>query len=184
MAVKNKIEKIENVKCYWITGLSATGKTTLSKLLVESFRNSGEKVIHLDGDELRQVLSDEAYTREERIALGMRYSRLCRLLISQEVSVVVSVIGLFKELHKWNRENIPNYVEIFLDTPLDELKKRDPKGLYKKYAAAEIQNMAGLDLKVDFPENPDVHLQWSNKKTIDDLFQELLNNIKQIVKEK
>jgi|APSaa5957512535_1039671.scaffolds.fasta_scaffold17572_2 cytidine diphosphoramidate kinase len=177
MAVKNKIEKIENVKCYWITGLSATGKTTLSKLLVESFRNSGEKVIHLDGDELRQVLSDEAYTREERIALGMRYSRLCRLLISQEVSVVVSVIGLFKELHKWNRENIPNYIEIFIDTPLDELKRRDPKGLYEKYEYGEINNVAGMDLKVDYPVNPDVHIEWLNDKTINSMFQELLDNI-------
>jgi len=51
-------------KCYWVTGLSATGKTTLSKLLVDNFRASGRVVVHLDGDELRQVLSDEAYTRE------------------------------------------------------------------------------------------------------------------------
>ena len=171
-------------KCYWITGLSATGKTTLSKLLVDHFRLSGRQVILLDGDELRQVFNHKAYTKEERIIISMRYSRLCQLISSQGIDVVIAVISLFKEIQEWNRENIPNYVEIFLDTPLDELKKRDPKGLYKKYAAAEIQNMAGLDLKVDFPESPDVHLQWSNKKTIDDLFQELLNNIKQIVKEK
>ena len=170
--------------CYWITGLSAAGKTTLSSLLVTHLRESGETVVHLDGDILRRVFSFDAYAREARIINGMRYSKLCKLLSSQGVIVVIAVIGLFKELHEWNRKNIPNYVEIFLDTPLDELKKRDPKGLYKKYAAGEIQNMAGLDLKVDFPESPDVHLQWSNKKTIDDLFQELLNNIKQIVKEK
>ena len=60
-------------KCYWITGLSATGKTTLSKLLVEHFRSLGRTVVHLDGDEMRQILSDQAYTRQDRIALGMRY---------------------------------------------------------------------------------------------------------------
>ncbi len=136
-------------KCYWITGLSATGKTTLSKLLVDSFRASGKVVVHLDGDELRQVLSDEAYTREERIALGMRYSRLCRLLINQGIDVVISVIGLFKELHRWNKENIPNYIEIFIDTPLEELKKRDPKDIYKRFTSGKIKNVAGLDLKVD-----------------------------------
>ena len=59
-------------KCYWITGLSASGKTTLSTLLTDHFRHSGRKVILFDGDELRRVLADEAYTREERIALGMR----------------------------------------------------------------------------------------------------------------
>jgi adenylylsulfate kinase len=165
-------------KCYWITGLSATGKTTLSKLLVDSFRASGKVVVHLDGDELRQVLSDEAYTREERIALGMRYSKLCRLLINQGIDVVISVIGLFKELHRWNKENIPNYIEIFIDTPLEELKKRDPKDIYKRFASGEIKNVAGLDLKVDFPVNPDVCLKWSSSKTIDSMFQELLDNIK------
>ena len=165
-------------KCYWITGLSATGKTTLSKLLVDSFRASGKVVVHLDGDELRQVLSDEAYTREERIALGMRYSRLCRLLINQGIDVVISVIGLFKELHRWNKENIPNYIEIFIDTPLEELKKRDPKDIYKRFTSGKIKNVAGLDLKVDFPVNPDVCLKWSSSKTIDSMFQELLDNIK------
>ncbi len=165
-------------KCYWITGLSASGKTTLSTLLVEYIRSTGRQVIQLDGDELRQVLADEAYTREERIALSMRYSRLCRLLSSQGIDVVIAVIGLFKEIHEWNRENIPNYVEVFIDTPLDELKKRDPKGIYKRFESGEIKNVAGVDLKVDFPVNPDVHLKWSSNKTIDSMFQELLDNIK------
>ncbi|MBD62513.1 MAG: adenylyl-sulfate kinase [Gammaproteobacteria bacterium] len=171
-------------KCYWITGLSASGKTTLSKLLVDNFRLSGRQVILLDGDELRQVLNHKAYTNEERIIIVMKYSRLCKLISSQGVDVVIAVIGLFKEIHDWNRENIPNYIEIFIDTPLHELKRRDPKGLYKKYAAGEIQNVAGLDLEVNFPENPNVYLKWSNKKTIDSMFQELLDNLNQIEKEK
>ncbi len=164
-------------KCYWMTGLSATGKTTLSKLLVEYIRSTGRQVIKLDGDELRRILADKSYTREERIALAMRYSRLCQLLSSQGIDVVIAVIGLFKEIHTWNRENIPNYIEIFIDTPLDELKRRDPKNIYKRHESGEINNVAGLDLKVDIPANPDVHLKWSDKKTIDSMFQELLDNI-------
>jgi adenylylsulfate kinase len=170
-------------KCYWITGLSASGKTTLSKLLVDHYRLSGRQVILLDGDELRQVFNDKAYIKEERIIIGMKYSRLCQLISSQGVDVVIAVIGLFKEIHDWNRKNIPNYIEIFIDTPLHELKRRDPKGLYKQYAAGEIHNIAGLDLEVDFPENPDVYLKWSNKKTVNTIFQELLNKLNQTVKE-
>ena len=132
-------------KCYWITGLSATGKTTLSTLLVDYMRNSDKVIIHLDGDELRQVFANETYTREERIALGMCFSRLCQLLVSQGVDVVIATIGLFKEIHKWNRENIPGYVEILIDTPIDELKRRDPKGIYKKYESGEINCVAGMD---------------------------------------
>ena len=70
-SIKSKFLSLN--KCYWITGLSATGKTTLSKLLVEHFRSLGRTVVHLDGDEMRQILSDQAYTRQDRIALGMRY---------------------------------------------------------------------------------------------------------------
>ncbi|WPE17749.1 adenylyl-sulfate kinase [Candidatus Thioglobus autotrophicus] len=165
-------------KCFWITGLSATGKTTLSTLLVEHMRLSGKKVILLDGDELRQVLSENAYTREERISLGMRYSRLCKLLSSQGVDVVIAVIGLFKELHEWNRENIPNYVEVFIDTPLAELRRRDPKDLYKNVDSGRIQNVVGIDLEVDFPYKPDIYLKWLHGKSIDSMFEELLNNIK------
>jgi adenylylsulfate kinase len=164
-------------KCYWITGLSASGKTTLSTLLVDYFRSTRRKVILLDGDELRQVLADEAYTREERIALGMRYSRLCQLIVSQDVDVIIAVIGLFKEIHEWNRGNIPGYTEIFIDVPLDELKMRDPKGLYLKYKNGEINNVAGMDLKVDYPENPDIYLKWTNGRTIEDMFRELKQNI-------
>ena len=170
-------------KCYWITGLSATGKTTYSNLLVNHFRSAGKQVIQLDGDELRQVFAAESYTREERIALGMRYARLCHLLSSQGVDVVIAVIGLFKEIHKWNRENIPNYIEIFIDTPLDELIRRDPKDLYKRYLSGEINNIAGMDLKIDYPEDPDIHIKWSNGRSVKSMFDELLRKCINTVKE-
>jgi cytidine diphosphoramidate kinase len=162
-------------KCYWVTGLSATGKTTLSSLLVSHLRDSGKTVVHLDGDELRQVLADEAYTREERIALAMRYARLCRLLSEQNIDIVIAVIGMFKELHTWNRKNIKNYEEIFIDTPLSELKKRDPKNMYKNFDLGLLKNVAGVDLKIDIPSNPDIHLKWSKKSTIKSMFAELVN---------
>jgi len=164
-------------KCYWVTGLSATGKTTLSSLLVTHLRGQGKTVINLDGDELRQVLADETYTREERIALAMRYARLCKLLSEQGVDVVIAVIGLFKEIHKWNRENITNYIEIFIDTPLSELKKRDPKKLYRDVELGVIKNVAGIDLKIDIPYSPDIHLKWSEKSTVDSMYNELVKSI-------
>jgi cytidine diphosphoramidate kinase len=104
----------------------------------------------------------------------MRYSRLCQLLSNQGFDVVIAVIGLFKEIHIWNRENISNYIEIFIDTPLDELKRRDPKGLYKMCGSGKIKNVAGMDLRIDFPVNPNIHIKWSDKKTIDSMFNELL----------
>ena len=159
-------------KCYWVTGLSATGKTTLSNLMVKHLRLAGNQVIHFDGDDLRQVLADEAYTREERIALGMRYSRLCQLIVEQDINVVISVIGLFRELHEWNRKNIQNYIEIFIDTPLIVFYS-----LLNSPNLGEIKNVAGMDLDVDFPVNPDIHIKWSKNKTIDSMYKELHEGI-------
>jgi len=167
-----------SAKCYWITGLSGTGKTTLSTFLVENLRSSGRQVIHLDGDELRTVFASFAYTKKERLELGFKYSRLCKLLTDQGCDVVIGVIGLFKELHSWNRHNIANYIEIFIDTPLAELKKRDSKGLY---SGAKL-NVAGLDLKVDLPASPDVQLVWEPGKIPNIMQVELLTRLKELKK--
>jgi len=172
-----KINTTKKPKCYWITGLSAAGKTTLSKKLVKHLRDEGDTVVHLDGDVLRDILSVETYTRKERVKLGLTYSKLCKFLLSENISVVIGVIGLFKEIHQWNRDNIEGYIEIFLDTPMSELKSRDPKGLYQKFDSNLIKNVAGLDLSVDFPINPDISLKWSKGKDEYSMFDELLINL-------
>ena len=164
-------------KCYWITGLSGTGKTTLATFLTEYIRTTGRSVVQLDGDELREVMATNAYTREERLVIGMRYSRLCRLLVNQGIDVVIGVIGLFKELHAWIRENISEYIEIFVDTPMDELKRRDPKGIYAKVLSGEISNVAGVDMKIDKPDNPHVCIRWKDGKNVDVMCNELLEKI-------
>ena len=102
-------------------------KTTISKLLVENLRSRGEKVIHLDGDELREVLSNDIFTPKDRLKTALKYSKLCSIIVKQNVNIVISVIGLFKEVHKWNREYIPGYIEIFIDVPMEELLERDLK---------------------------------------------------------
>ena len=107
-------------------------------------------MIYLDGDDLRQVLADQTYTRKERIALAMRYARLCKLLSEQGIDVVIAVIGMFKEVYKWNRENIVNYIEIFIDTPLSEFKKRDPKKLYRDVELGVIKMLLVLICKLIF----------------------------------
>jgi len=160
-------------KCYWITGLSASGKTTMANSLVDFLRSQGEKVILLDGDELRYVLSVDTYSREERIMNGMRYSRLCRLLVSQDVSVIIAVIGMFEEIYKWNRENIENYIEIFINVPMIELQRRDPKNLYTNFKDGLVKNIAGLDLKVDNPVNPHIKLDWNEGRLPESMFEEL-----------
>lgn len=145
---------------FWITGLSGSGKTTLGKALYERLNLQYKNIVFLDGDILRnQIYSKDtiknSHSRESRLSLAKRYVRLCKLLYDQNLIVIISTISLFKEIQKTNRELFSNYCEIFLDIDLKTLKKRDPKNLYKKFSMGKIQNITGLDLEADFPDNPE-----------------------------
>ena len=79
--------------------------------------------------------------------------------------VLIATISMFEEVHSWNREHIDNYLEVFLDVPIGELKRRDPKQIYKRFDAGEIDNVAGLDLKVDYPKHSDIVLKFEDGLT-------------------
>jgi adenylylsulfate kinase len=145
----------------WITGLSGSGKTTLANEVVEQFREATLPVVKLDGDELREIFGAvdqkaENYSRDKRLELALRYSRLCRSISAQGFIVVISTISLFKSVHEWNRENLQGYFEVFLDVPVEELRRRDPKEVYDRYFSGELCNVAGMDIPVDYPETPDL----------------------------
>lgn len=147
----------ETGQVIWITGLSGAGKSTLAEVLVEQMRARNFSVVMLDGDELREVfgsasIDGQKHQRDERLKLASQYGRLCRVIARQGLTVVIATISLFEEVHTWNRRNLPGYFDVYLKVPLEELRRRDPKGLYRRFDAGEISHMAGLDLPVDEPE--------------------------------
>ena len=162
--------------CFWITGLAAAGKSSLSNKLTSYLRSSGKTVILLDGDELRgAVLSEQLFDKDNRLKTALTYSRICSLIVKQQINVVIGVIGLFNEVHQWNRQNIPGYIEVFIDVPLEELRRRDPKQIYKKAFGGKLKNVYGVDLPADYPKNPDIHLIWTPEKTVESMMNELLD---------
>ena len=163
----------------WITGLSDSGKSTLAKSLSRRLLESDYKVTLLDGDELRRVIGKKVsgFDRETRLNNGFQFSALCKLLADQGHVVIIAVIGLFKELHDWNRKNLPNYFEIYLNTPIEILKERDSKGLYNAYEKGEIKNIYGLDLSFDAPTNPELEIKYNRDLDPDDLVDIVINNL-------
>ena len=149
----------------WITGLSGSGKSTIAFEITKRLRESGNAVLMLDGDELREVFGATAansrnHGREGRLALAFQYAHLCRVIAGQGVTVVISTISLFNEIHTWNRAHLPGYFEVYLKVPLVELRRRDPKGIYRRFDAGELTDVAGLDLAVDEPKMADCILEF------------------------
>ena len=163
----------------WVTGLSGAGKSTLAHELVARLRSAGETVVILDGDELRDVFGAVAanaqnHGREGRMALAMQYSHLCRVIASQGMTVVIATISLFREVHTWNRANLPGYFEVYLKVPVEELRRRDPKGIYRRFDAGELTHVAGLDLPIDEPDAADWIVEYDPERSVNALAEELI----------
>jgi adenylylsulfate kinase len=163
----------------WITGLSGAGKSTLAGELAKRLRNDGKKVVVLDGDELREVFGASAinaknHGREGRLDLAFQYSHLCRVIARQGLTVVIATISLFREIHIWNRTNLPSYFEVYLKVPMEELRSRDPKGIYRRFDTGEVTDVAGLDLPIDEPADADCVVEFDPSRSVKAVAEDLL----------
>ena len=141
----------------WLIGMSASGKTTIGKKLYSQLLLSDEKWIFLDGDTFRNVLGEDlGHTVEDRRKNAYRISRFCEFLSSQGVNVLACVLSIFHDNQRYNRENIENYKEVFIDVELENLLKRDNKELYKKALNGEIKDVVGVDIEFTPPYAPDM----------------------------
>jgi bifunctional enzyme CysN/CysC len=137
----------------WITGYSGAGKTTVGRKVNFRLNEHGIKSVFLDGDDLRAVLGGKwGYEKEDRIALAHSYFRLANLLMAQGVTVVVSAVAMYQEVHAWIKTNIDRSLVVYLDVPEDERRARDraTKNLY-----GQLGNLGQL---YDFPDFADIAL--------------------------
>ena len=149
----------------WIIGLSGAGKTTLANEVVAHVHRIQRNVVLLDGDVVREIFgNDLGHTMEDRRANAQRICQLGRFLDDQGINVVCAILSLFPETRFWNRENLRNYYEVFIDTPMQDLIQRDSKGIYRRFNSGEVRDVAGMDIEFPRPENADLVIKNSNSR--------------------
>jgi adenylylsulfate kinase len=141
----------------WFTGLSGAGKTTISRAVEKELQTYGYKVEILDGDVVRKNLTkDLGFSKEDRDENIRRVGFVAEVLTRNQVIVLVSVISPYREIREEVRQRIGNFVEVYVNAPLEVCEQRDVKGLYKKARAGEIRNFTGIDDPYEPPLNPEV----------------------------
>src|SRR5215510_1284945 len=143
----------------WFTGLSGAGKTTVARLLEQRLRASGERVEVLDGDVVRTRLSKGlGFSKEDRDENVRRIAFVCELLARHGVIAIVAAVSPYRSVRDEARARIPNFVEVYVECPLDVLIERDTKGLYRKALAGEIQQFTGVSDPYEPPLAPEIVL--------------------------
>ena len=153
--------KAQRAAVVWLTGLSGAGKSTIANALEARLLSMGAHSMLLDGDNVRHGLNrDLGFTDTDRVENIRRLGEVAKLMADAGLIVITAFISPFRADRQMAREIAgPHlFIEVFVDTPLDECIRRDPKGLYAKAQAGEIPNFTGLDSPYEAPEEPDLRL--------------------------
>jgi len=141
----------------WLTGLSGSGKTAIAKVVAQELRDRGLKVERLDGDIVRQSLtSDLGFTKADRNENIKRVTFVAKLLTRNGVAVVCSFISPYRARRAKTRQEIGEFIEVFVECPVEVCAERDVKGLYAKAFAGEIKDFTGVSDPYEEPENPEI----------------------------
>ncbi|CAK7261964.1 MULTISPECIES: sulfate adenylyltransferase subunit CysN [unclassified Shinella] len=154
--------KHQKAAVVWFTGLSGSGKSTVANRLERLLHAEGRHTYMLDGDNVRHGLNkDLGFTAEDRVENIRRVAEVAKLMSDAGLIVLVSFISPFRSERQLARDLMVEgeFIEVFVDTPIEECARRDPKGLYKKAMRGELANFTGISSPYEAPENPEVHLQ-------------------------
>jgi bifunctional enzyme CysN/CysC len=154
----------------WFTGLSGAGKSTIANILEKKLHALGKHTFLLDGDNVRHGLNrDLDFSEAGRVENIRRVAEVAKLFVDAGLITLVAFISPFRAEREMARENVEpgEFVEIFVDTPLEVCEQRDPKGLYKKARRGELRNFTGLDSRYEPPQNPELTLDALNENASD-----------------
>ncbi|MDO6595869.1 adenylyl-sulfate kinase [Oceanihabitans sp. 2_MG-2023] len=164
----------------WFTGLSGSGKSTIANVVEQELYKLGVKTYSLDGDNIRKGINkDLSFAPEDRTENIRRIAEIANLMVDAGLVVLAAFVSPYRK----DRENIKaivkdvNFLEVFINTSLEECERRDVKGLYKKSRAGEIKNMTGISSPYEAPQNPDIEIK-TEECTVEEAVNTILNYIK------
>ncbi|MAJ22843.1 MAG: hypothetical protein CBC24_03240 [Candidatus Pelagibacter sp. TMED64] len=158
---------------FWVTGLSGSGKTEISKKIKNKISKLYGPTIILHGDQLRKTLNLTRYSKNDRYLNSKKFALLCKSLTDQKINVIIALIGLFHKTHSWNRKNIDNYIEIYIQSNVKKIISYNKKKTYKN----NKKNIVGLDIKAEFPKKPHIKIVNNFTKDLNYLAQVLIKKI-------
>ncbi|UCH57439.1 MAG: adenylyl-sulfate kinase [Candidatus Bathyarchaeota archaeon] len=164
----------------WFTGLPCSGKTSIADGVAEILKERGYRVERLDGDIVRKSLtSDLGFSKEDRDENIKRVTFVAKLLTKNNVAVLATFVSPYRERRAKTREEIGNFVEIYIRCPVEVCMKRDIKGMYRKAMAGEIKNFTGISDPYEEPENPELILD-TDKETVEECAQKVLHKLQEL----
>jgi bifunctional enzyme CysN/CysC len=154
--------KVQKPCVLWFTGLSGSGKSSVANIVEKKLLLMGRHTYLLDGDNMRHGLNkDLGFTDEDRVENIRRVAEVAQLMVDAGLIVIAAFISPFRSDRRMARSLMQEgeFLEIFMDTPLEVAEQRDPKGLYKKARSGNLKNFTGIDSPYEAPENPELILE-------------------------
>ena len=151
----------------WLTGLSGSGKTSTADALENKLHALGYKTYTLDGDNVRRGLNNDlGFTDADRVENIRRVAEVAKLMVDAGLIVITAFISPFISERKYARQILCDneFIEVFVDAPIEVCEARDPKGLYKKARSGQLKNFTGIDSEYQKPQNPEIVLESSKKR--------------------
>lgn len=173
-------QKHQTPACVWFTGLSGSGKSTIGNMLEKRLHAEGKHTYLLDGDNVRHGLNrDLGFTEADRVENIRRVSEVAKLMADAGLIVLVSFISPFRAERRMARDMFGEgeFIEVFVDTPIEECERRDVKGLYAKARKGELKNFTGIDSPYEAPETPEIHVR-TDQLDLNECVEQIVESLK------
>ena len=172
-----KINKKKGI-LFWVTGLSGSGKTTLSKKIKKDITKYYGPTLLISGDDLRKIFNFNKYTLLDRIILSKKFGNFAKFITDQKINLIFAIVGMMHRSREWNKNNIDNYLEIYIKTNIKTIINANKKKIYHKKNSGDI---VGINIKPELPKKANIVINNNFKRSTNILSKELVRKIKAII---